>query len=121
MNWENQSKPHPSRYTFILCKNKTSSFQSNSTNPDLYHSLQSNQYDGLASELGSPSQDLFDRCKFNAQQFIAKNNLEVVAATFLLVEGNVKSGLRNTSLMANAVGNKIGEMGQYICPIGNGY
>lgn len=68
----------------------------------------SNQHDGLASELGNASQDIFDRCKFNAQRFIQKNNLEVVAATFMLVEGNVTSGVKNVGLMANAAGNKIG-------------
>jgi hypothetical protein len=39
----------------------------------------------------------------------------------MLVEGNIKSGVKNTSLMASAAGNKIGSMGQYSCPVGSGY
>lgn len=69
------------------------------------------QYTGLASDLGKPSQDLFDRWKFNTAQFLEANNLEVVAATYMLVEGTLKSGAANLGLLANAVGHKFGEVG----------
>jgi hypothetical protein len=72
---------------------------------------ESDQYAGIASDLGKPSQDLFDRWKFNTAQFLVDNNLEVVAATYMLVEGNLKSGVDNVSLFANAVGHKFGEIG----------
>lgn len=67
------------------------------------------KYEGSPNELGKPTQDLFDRWKFNTAQFIMNNNLEVVAATFMLVEGNIKSGVKNAGLMAGAVVDKIGE------------
>ncbi|EED14239.1 conserved hypothetical protein [Talaromyces stipitatus ATCC 10500] len=99
-------KPHPSRYTFILFKPKSSL-----TKSDDVKISQSEQYPGLASDLGKPSQDLFDRWKFSTKQFMEENNLEVVAATYMLVEGNLKSSVANAGLMANAIGHKIGEIG----------
>jgi hypothetical protein len=69
------------------------------------------QYAGVASDLGKPTQDLFDRWKFNTAQFLEQNNLEVVAATYMLVEGNLKSGVANVGLLASAVGHKFGELG----------
>ncbi|RAO72517.1 uncharacterized protein BHQ10_008529 [Talaromyces amestolkiae] len=104
-------KPHPSRYTFILCRSKTAHSRGgdNKASEEL-HISEGDQYTGLASDLGKPSQDLFDRWKFNTAQFLEENNLEVVAATYMLVEGNLKSGAANLGLMANAIGNKIGEM-----------
>lgn len=72
---------------------------------------ESEQYTGIASDLGKPSQDLFDRWKFNTAQFLERNRLEVVGATYMLVEGNLKSGAANLGLLANAVGHKLGEVG----------
>ncbi|OKL62163.1 hypothetical protein UA08_02161 [Talaromyces atroroseus] len=114
-------KPHPSRYTFILCKTKSAPSEKDTRRAKLDDSILQDQYEGLASELGSPSQDLFDRSKFNAQQFIQANNLEVVAATFMLVEGDITSGVRSAGLVANAAGNKIVGMGRDSCPVGSSY
>ena len=69
------------------------------------------QYVGVASDLGKASQDLFDRWKFNTAQFLEDNHLEVVGATYMLVEGSLKSGAANLGLLANAVGHKFGEVG----------
>lgn len=107
-----ERKPHPSRYTFILCKSKTvpSLGDDNKVSKEMQIS-EGDQYTGLASDLGKPSQDLFDRWKFNTAQFLEDNNLEVAAATYMLVEGNLKSGAANLGLMANAIGHKIEEIG----------
>lgn len=96
------SKPHPSRYTFILCRHK------DSTPPPKFEpdSLRSH-YEGNPGELGKSLQDIIDRMKFNTQHFIEKNNLEVVGATFMLVEGNLKSGVQNAALTATAMAHKI--------------
>jgi hypothetical protein len=64
-------------------------------------------YEGSPGELGKPSQDLIDRMKFNTQHFIERNHMEVVAATFMLVEGNLKSAVENATLTATAVAHKI--------------
>lgn len=45
--------------------------------------------------------------KFNTQHFIEQNHMEVVAATFMLVEGNLKSAVENATLTATAVAHKI--------------
>lgn len=45
--------------------------------------------------------------KFNAQRFIERNDLEVVAASFMLVEGNLKSGLTSAGLVAQGLGDKV--------------
>ncbi|KAF3385842.1 hypothetical protein DPV78_012642 [Talaromyces pinophilus] len=105
-------KPHPSRYTFILCKSKR--MPPLGDDQEVSEEMQiaeSEQYTGVASDLGKPSQDLFDRWKFNTAQFLQDNHLEVVAATYMLVEGTLKSGAANLGLVANAVGHKFGEVG----------
>lgn len=63
-------------------------------------------YEGLPGELGYPSQDMIDRWKFNTQQFMDRNDLEVVGATYMLVEGDLRSGMANMGLAAEAIANK---------------
>jgi hypothetical protein len=106
---ETKSKPHPSRYTFILCrtKNPEADKASSSSLSNLYPDSLRAQYEGTSGELGKPSQDMIDRMKFNTQRFIEKNNLEVVAATFMLVEGNIKSAVTNAGLTTTAMAHKV--------------
>ncbi|QGA21477.1 hypothetical protein EYB26_009188 [Talaromyces marneffei] len=111
-NFTGKSKPHPSRYTFILCKSKIMPPQGSDIEVSKEMQIaESDQYAEIESDLGKPSQDLFDRWKFNTAQFLNDNNLEVVAATYMLVEGNLKSGVANVGLFANAIGHKFGEVG----------
>jgi len=49
---------------------------------------------------------MIDRMRFNTQQFLVKNSLEVVAATFMFIEGNVKSGIANATLLATGLAQK---------------
>lgn len=98
----NFRKPHPSRYTFLLCRHKTQDspvgFDANSLR---------GQYEGEPGELGKAGQDLIDRWKFNTQHFIDRNDLVVIASTFMLVEGNLKSAVANAGLTAQAVADKM--------------
>jgi hypothetical protein len=98
-----QSKPHPSRYTFILCRHKDESAP-----PPRFdvESLRSH-YEGSPGDLGNPPQDIIDRMKFNTQEFIDKNGLEVVGATYMMIEGNLKSAAANAGLTAQAMANKV--------------
>lgn len=98
----NDRKPHPSRYTFILCRDRNSSTTSAKIDPD---SLRS-EYEGKPGELGKPTQDIIDRMGFNTERFLMKNNLDAIAATFMFVEGNLKSGMDNAALTATAMANK---------------
>lgn len=50
---------------------------------------------------------MIDRMRFNTQRFIERNGLEVVGATFMFVEGNLKSGVANLGLAAQGIGDKI--------------
>lgn len=96
------SEPRPSRYTFILCRHKSGKA------PDSYdESTLKRHYEGNPGDLGGAPQDIIDRMRFDAQQFIDQNDLEVVAATFMLVEGNVKSGIANMALTAQSVVDKV--------------
>lgn len=98
------SKPHPSRYTFILCRHKDiSSDPLPNVNPDSLRSY----YEGSPGDLGNPSQDIIDRMKFDTQHFIERNGLEVVAATYMLVEGNLKSAVKSVGLTAQGLGDKV--------------
>ncbi|KKA18631.1 hypothetical protein T310_7416 [Rasamsonia emersonii CBS 393.64] len=94
-------KPHPSRYTFILCQHRNE-------DPPAKFDVDSMRahYEGLPGELGYPSQDMIDRWKFNTQQFMDRNDLEVVGATYMLVEGDLRSGMANMGLAAEAIANK---------------
>lgn len=95
-------KPHPSRYTFIICCDKIST-ASTKIDPD---SLRS-EYEGKPGELGKPTQDIIDRMGFNTERFLMKNNLDAIAATFMFVEGSLKSGMNNAALAATAMANKV--------------
>jgi hypothetical protein len=96
------SKPHPSRYTFILCRQKE-----NTPSPKFAPDSLRQHYEGSPGELGKASQDIIDRMKFNTQHFIDQNHMQVVAASFMLVEGNMKSGFENAALTATAMAHKI--------------
>lgn len=95
---------HPSRYTFILCHHKDSA-----PNPALHIDPDSlrDEFEGQPGELGKASQDIIDRMRFNTQKFIERNGLEVVGATFMFVEGNLKSGVANLGLTAQGIADKI--------------
>jgi hypothetical protein len=64
-------------------------------------------YEGEPGEFGKPTQDIIDRMKFNTDTFIQRNKMEVVAGAFMLVEGNVKSAVKNASLVAQALADKM--------------
>ncbi|GJC87807.1 hypothetical protein ColLi_10645 [Colletotrichum liriopes] len=92
----------PARYTFILLKHASS--------PGLPATFDAatlrGEYEGDASKLGGDSQNIIDRMGFSTQAFIEKNGLEVVAATFMFVEGNVKSSLANAALLVSGAAQK---------------
>jgi hypothetical protein len=56
------------------------------------------------------TQDLKDRWGFNAQRLIETKNLEVVAATYMLVGGTLKSTVDNVAMTAQAGLNKVGNL-----------
>ncbi|TDZ49600.1 Uncharacterized protein CTRI78_v007994 [Colletotrichum trifolii] len=91
----------PSRYTFILLKHASgTSFPATFDAVTLRGEY---EYEEEASKLGTGSQNIIDRMGFDTQAFIRKNELEVVAATFMFVEGNVKSSVTNAALLASGV------------------
>ncbi|KAH7406675.1 hypothetical protein DE146DRAFT_648090 [Phaeosphaeria sp. MPI-PUGE-AT-0046c] len=51
-------------------------------------------------------QDIKDRRGFNAQKFIEMKGLKLEAATFVRVEGTVKSGMETTEMMAQGMANR---------------
>ncbi|KAJ9236318.1 hypothetical protein DTO271D3_5790 [Paecilomyces variotii] len=95
-------KPHPSRYTFLLLRHKTG-VALPELNPDSLRAA----YEGSPGEFGQPTQDIVDRMRFSTEQFIERNKMEVVAGTFMLVEGNAKSAVKNASLVAQGLADKM--------------
>lgn len=93
------------RYVFILCRPKVANQQQSSiTEQDL--KVSQHKYSG-AFEGKQDLQDLKDRWGFNAADFIKSKELEVVAATFMLVGGNVNSAADNLKMTAEGVKNKV--------------
>ncbi|GAD92937.1 hypothetical protein MGG_14045 [Paecilomyces variotii No. 5] len=95
-------KPHPSRYTFLLLRHK-----SGTALPELHPDSLRSAYEGEPGEFGKPTQDIIDRMRFSTEKFIERNKMEIVAGTFMLVEGNVKSAVKNASLVAQGLADKM--------------
>jgi len=94
-------KDRPSRYTFVLLRHTSGDA------PATYDIERlKKEYEGEPGALGGESQNIVDRWKFNTQNFIEQNGLSVVAATFMFVEGNAKSGATNVGLLAQGVAEK---------------
>ncbi|KAH8837856.1 hypothetical protein MCOR27_004094 [Pyricularia oryzae] len=92
----------PSRYTFLLLKHRTAGPPA-VLDPDTLKA----HYEGDAGQFGGEMQNVIDRMGFNTAVFMQKNGLEVVAGTFMFVEGNVKSTLANAGLLATGVAQKV--------------
>ncbi|KAI6363890.1 hypothetical protein MCOR25_005740 [Pyricularia grisea] len=92
----------PSRYTFLLFKHKTAGPPA-VLDPDTLKA----HYEGNPGQFGGEMQNIIDRMGFDTAVFMAKNGLEVVAGTFMFVEGNVKSSLANAGLLATGVAQKV--------------
>ncbi|KAI6280453.1 hypothetical protein MCOR07_008312 [Pyricularia oryzae] len=92
----------PSRYTFLLLKHRTAGPPA-VLDPDTLKA----HYEGDAGQFGGEMQNVIDRMGFDTAVFMQKNGLEVVAGTFMFVEGNVKSTLANAGLLATGVAQKV--------------
>jgi len=85
------------RYTFVLCQPASN---------DLVGSTAS--LDNLATYTkNAPKEDLKDRMGFYFSDFLQGNNLEVVAANFMLVGADARSTLENLGAGAQAVYDKV--------------
>ncbi|KAK2042025.1 hypothetical protein LZ31DRAFT_556479 [Colletotrichum somersetense] len=93
----------PSRYTFLLLRHVGGP-------PPAAGALDAatlrGEYAGDVGALGGDAQHIVDRMGFDTRAFIEANGLEVVAATFMFVEGNVKSSLKNAALLASGSAQK---------------
>ncbi|KAK2053083.1 PEBP-like protein [Colletotrichum caudatum] len=93
----------PSRYTFLLLRHVGGP-------PPAAGALDAatlrGEYAGDAGALGGDAQHIVDRMGFGTRAFIEANGLEVVAATFVFVEGNVKSSLKNAALLVSGSAQK---------------
>ncbi|EFQ35604.1 hypothetical protein CGRA01v4_04086 [Colletotrichum graminicola] len=94
----------PSRYTFLLLRHAGSSAATPPAALDA--ATLRGEYAGDAGALGGDAQHIVDRMGFDTRAFIETNGLEVVAATFMFVEGNVKSSLTNAELLVSGVAQK---------------
>ncbi|KAL0937145.1 mitochondrial 54S ribosomal protein mL38 [Colletotrichum truncatum] len=94
----------PSRYTFFLLKHTSEVSLPTTFDPSTLRGEY--EYGGDTSKLGNSPQNIIDRMGFNTQAFIQKNGLEVVAATFMFVEGNVKSTITSAALLASGAAQK---------------
>lgn len=92
----------PSRYTFLLLKHRTAGPPA-VLDPDTLKA----HYEGDAGQFGGEMQNVIDRMGFDTAVFMQKNGLEVVAGTFMFVDGNVKSTLANAGLLATGVAQKV--------------
>ncbi|KAK2031090.1 PEBP-like protein [Colletotrichum zoysiae] len=90
----------PSRYTFLLLRHVGGPPPPPAAGAPDAATLRG-EYAGDAGALGGDAQHIVDRMGFNARAFIEANGLEVVAATFMFVEGNVKSSLKNAALLVS--------------------
>ncbi|KAK1992531.1 PEBP-like protein [Colletotrichum falcatum] len=61
---------------------------------------------GFAGALGGDAQHVVDRMGFDTRAFVEANGLQVVAATFVFVEGNAKSTLANAALLVSGAAQK---------------
>ncbi|KAK1955782.1 hypothetical protein LY78DRAFT_674832 [Colletotrichum sublineola] len=92
----------PSRYTFLLLRHPQGSGPSSTAAAALR-----GEYAGAeAGALGGDAQHIVDRMGLDTWGFVERNGLEVVAATFVFVEGNVKSSLTNAALLASGAAQK---------------
>jgi len=97
----NYISPRPHRYVFILARPQSGSVTIEMSD------LQDLQKQYPAFEGTQVEQDLKDRWGFNAQRLIETKNLEVIAATYMLVGGTLKSTLDNAAMTAQAGLNKV--------------
>jgi len=98
----NYVSPRPHRYVFILSRLSSTSGHVSISNDD-FQALQKD-YPTLGGS--QESQDLIDRWGFNAQKLLEQKGLTVVAATFMLVGGTLKSAVDNMVLTGQAGLNK---------------
>ncbi|KAK2015158.1 hypothetical protein LZ32DRAFT_616440 [Colletotrichum eremochloae] len=98
----------PSRYTFLLLRHAQGSGPSSTAaEAALDAATLRGEYAGAdAGALGGDAQHIVDRMGFDTWGFVERNGLEVVAATFAFVEGNVKSSLTNAALLASGAAQK---------------
>ncbi|KAF2101650.1 PEBP-like protein [Rhizodiscina lignyota] len=99
----NPKRPH--RYVFILCRARTTNLAPITIDKADLRATQSDY--PAAFEGRQEVQDLKDRWGFNAYKFMEMKGLVPVAATFMLVGGNLKSAAENLGMTAKAGVDKI--------------
>jgi len=100
----NYISPRPHRYVFILTRPRSTGPAVAAIQKEDLRELQ-NEYPA-AFEGKQDLQDLKDRWGFHVQKFMDKNQLDAVAATFMMVGGTFKSAVDNVTMTAQAGLNK---------------
>ncbi|KAK1975818.1 phosphatidylethanolamine-binding protein [Colletotrichum cereale] len=97
----------PSRYAFFLLRHVDGPPAAAALDAATLRGAYAGDDDsGAGNALGGDAQHIVDRMGFDTRAFVEKNGLEVVAATFMFVEGNVKSSLTNAALLVSGVAQK---------------
>lgn len=102
----NYITPRPHRYIFILARPCSGTGNVDIT-PAQLRELQKPYPMAMSGNQAQDVQDLKDRWGFNAHELIKDTGLQIEAATYMMVGGNLKSAATNIGLTGQAVFNKI--------------